>query len=297
MVNFFTLFSRSLKHIWRNPVVSLVTVITVAIVFMILGIFGLIGTNLDRLADRLQDGLKLVVYLKQDATQQDQKALQETLERSELVEHVEHISQDQALAIFGARLGENKVLLEGLSDSLLPASYEAFLTERGRKPQILQAFSASLSQHSGVLQVRSGQVWLRRFFQFVNLARLSGLVIGCLIIFATWMIISNTIRLSVLARADEILILKLVGATDRFVKVPFYIEGSLLGTIGACCGIVICRLLFGLIPESVKIPIGLEGSGLQLSFLPSLVLILMIVSGAVLGLLGTLSSLWRHLRI
>ena len=274
-----------------------VTVGTVAIVFLVLGVFALLGYNLDRLAERLQAGLHLAVYLEDDADEQQRDEIRHTLEQAPQVASVRYISQEQALKRFRERLGPQTTLLDGLEDNPLPASLEATFSARGRSTQAVSELAQAIVGLAGVEQVQYGQAWLDRFFDFLYLARMAGLAIGSLIVFATLLIVSNTIRLSVYARREEIHILKLVGATDRFVKAPFYIEGVLLGTVGAALGVVGIWLLHSLTAPLVRVPLGPGAGDLDLAFIPSPAVIAMVVGGATLGLLGTLTSLWRHLRI
>lgn len=284
-------------HLRRSPAVAGITVGTVAIVFLVLGAFGLLGHNLDRLADRLRAGLQLVVYLEDDITPDQRSALQRRLERSDLVAGLDHVSRAQALTRFRRELGPQATLLAGIEQNPLPASLEASLSGRSRSARQVAELAQQVVGAPGVVEVQYGQAWLDRFFDFLGLARWAGLGIGTLIVFATLMIVSNTIRLSVFARRDEVHILKLVGATDRFVKAPFYIEGVVLGLGGAASGVAGTWLLFALVAPRVEIPLGPRAGALGLEFLPLPVVVLMVGGGALLGLLGTLTGLWRHLRI
>ncbi len=288
---------RALRHLVRNPVVSGVTVGTVSIVFLILVVFGLVGHNLDRLVERLQLGLKMVIYLEDGASQAQRDDISRQLSESSLVASVAFVGREQALERFRTRLGANSNLLDGVEDNPLPASLEACLSPQGRSSQAVSTLAQQVIGLPGVEQVQYGQAWLDRFFDVLRLARMAGLLIGSLIVFATLLIVSNTIRLSVFARRDEIHILKLVGATDRFVKAPFYIEGIVLGTVGAGVGVALAWLLFQLVHAAVHIPLGPSEADLALAFLPGPTIVAVILGGAALGLLGTLTSLWRHLRI
>lgn len=280
----------------RHAVVSGVTIGTVAIVFLVLGVFALVGHNLERLGDRLQSGWRLTVYLTNDASEEQIGAVRALLDESGLVARVTYVSSEEAIERLRARLGPRATLLDGLEQNPLPASLEARFKAESQTGRAASELAQAAVALPGVEQVQYGQAWLERFFSFTNLARMAGLVIGSLIVFATLLIVSNTIRLSVYARREELHILKLVGATDRFVKAPFYIEGVILGSLGAGLGMVGTRLLYSVAAAAVRIPLG-PSDELALAFLPGVVVAVIVIGGAVLGLLGTLASLGRHLKI
>lgn len=297
MSRLFFFINGALRHIGRSPVSTMVTVGTVSIVFLLLGVFGSLGHNLDRLGERLQAGLHLTVYLSDDASPEQIDSIRKVLEEAHQVDRVQHLDQNQALLRFRKRLGPRSTLLEGLGENTLPASLDASFSVHGRSTQAVADLAQAVIGLQGVEQVQYGQAWLERFFGFMGVARWAGLLIGSLIVFATLLIVSNTIRLSVLARRDEIHILKLVGATDRFVKTPFYVEGILLGSLGAALGLTGTWLLFLLAEPVVRVPLGPASGELSLEFLPGPAVLVVVAGGALLGFLGTLTSLWRHLRI
>lgn len=296
MARLYYFFARAWRHMRRSPVVTGVTVGTVAIVFLVLGAFALVGHNLERLGDRLQTGWRFTAYLTEDASSEQVEAVRRLLSESSQVAEVAFVSRKEALERFRARLGSRAGMLDGLEANPLPASLEATFSPSGRTSSAASDLAQAVVALPGVDQVQYGQAWLERFFSFTNLARMAGLVIGSLIIFATLLIVSNTIRLSVYARREEIHILKLVGATDRFVQAPFYIEGIVLGALGAGMGLLGTWLLYSLAEPSVQIPLG-PSDEMKLAFLPGVALVLIAAAGAVLGLLGTLASLGRHLKI
>lgn len=290
------LFANVQRHLRHDTMVASLTVGTVAIVFLVLTEVILLGVNLDRLADQLQAGFQVAVYLRDDATDEQRSAIQVALEAAPELGPARFYTREEALARFRARLRDGAGLLEGLEENPLPASFEAPLERALLDAAKVSELVRGLEALPGVEEVQYGQAWLERFFDFMRIVRMGGLAIGALIVFATLIIVSNTIRLSVVHRRDEILILKLVGATDWFVKLPFYVEGSLLASVGASLGVAAAWVLFGLVPADFRIPLGPD-SLFELCFLPPDWTGLLIAAGGGLGLLATLSSLWRHLRI
>lgn len=297
MVRLLYFLRRALTHIGRSPVVAGVTVGTVAVVFLIMGVFALVGHNLELLTHRVGSGLKLSVFLLDDCADQQREAIEKLLSSSPGVERVHFIDRDEAASRFRQRFGRQAEVLDELDENPLPESFEVTFAPAGQNPTSIGELAQQVVNLPGVEEVQYGQAWLDRFFRFVRTVRLLGLVVGVLIFLAALLIVSNTIRLSVFARREEIHILKLVGATDGFIKVPFYLEGVLLGLLGAGLGIALTWLAFALLVPEVLVPGWLEETRFTVDFLPLEMVVWMVGAGAFLGVLGTMSSLWRHLRI
>jgi cell division transport system permease protein len=293
----FYFLRRALTHIGRSPVVAGVTVGTVAVVFLIMGVFALVGHNLELLTRRVGSGLKLSVFLQDDCSDPQREAIEKLLSSSAGVERVHFIDRDEAASRFRQRFGHQAEVLDELGDNPLPESFEVTFTSAGQNPASIGDLAQQVVNLPGVEEVQYGQAWLDRFFRFVKTVRLLGLLVGVLIFLAALLIVSNTIRLSVFARREEIHILKLVGATDGFIKVPFYLEGVLLGLLGAGLGIALTWFAFALLVPEILVPGWLEETRFTVVFLPFEMVIWMVGAGAFLGVLGTMSSLWRHLKI
>jgi cell division transport system permease protein len=293
----FYFLRRALSDIGRRPIVAGVTVGTVAVVFLIMGVFALVGHNLELLTHRVGSGLKLSVFLQDDCSAKQREAVQKLLKASAAVERVHFVDREEAASRFRQRFGRQADVLDELDENPLPESFEVTFTPAGQHPKTIGALSQKVVNSPGVEEVLYGQAWLDRFFRFVQTIRLLGLVVGALIFLAALLIVANTIRLSVYARQDDIHILKLVGATDGFIKAPFYIEGVLLGLLGASLGIALTWIAFALLVPEILIPGWLEETRFTVAFLPFEMIAWMVGAGAFLGVLGTMSSLWRHLKI
>jgi cell division transport system permease protein len=290
-------FRSALTHLGRSPAVAGVTIATVAVVFLLLGVFALLGHNMSLLAQRLGKDLHLSVFLMDDCPESQREVIGERLQAAEHVSHVEFVSRKDALERFRKRLGPDASILDGLGENPMPASFEVTFHGSGQNPRSIGTVAQKVVNIEGVEEVQYGQAWLDKFFSFAHNVRFLGLIIGALILLAAMVIVSNTIRLSVYARRDEIQILKLVGATDGFIKVPFYIEGVLLGLTGAGFGTAMTWLVFAFVLPDVAFPASLSQSRIGLQFLPHIGITLMVLGGAFLGVFGTFASLWRHMRV
>jgi cell division transport system permease protein len=193
-----------------------------------------------------------------------------------------------------ASLGEQGRVLEGLGDEVLPASVEVHV--RGLSPSGARALGASLRQVPGAAEVDDGAAWLSRLERLLAQGRVVGLALLGLLVGATAILVSNTLRLAVYARREEIEIMKLVGATDGYVGAPILLEGILQGLAGA--GLAVAALAaaaWALVPRLHEaFPIAARITPALL--LPGPLVASLLLGGTALGLLASALSLRRFLR-
>ena len=185
--------------------------------------------------------------------------------------------------------------MEGVRPEVLPISFEIALKGSSRDTRGVEAFVANLKRIPGITEVQYGEEWVRRFNTFLNFMRLLGILLASFLVIAVVFIVSNTIKLTIYARRDELEVMSLVGATRFFIKAPFLIEGILQGGAGALAATL---LLFGL----YEIFLHNAGSFLTfnpvtagLAFLPLEYIGGIVVAGIVLGFVGSVTSLNRFM--
>ena len=145
--------------------------------------------------------------------------------------------------------------------------------------------------------LRYGQKWLERFTSFVQMLRFVGIVLGGFLLLAALFIVSNTIKLTLYARRDELEIMALVGATMRFIKVPFMLEGAIQGFLGGLLSLLFLALSFSFIIARSLNSFWLTPADFELLFLSFSQQLTLVLSGVLLGTLGSLSSLRRFVRL
>jgi cell division transport system permease protein len=185
-------------------------------------------------------------------------------------------------------------VLDGLGDETLPPSLE--LRMRDPSPDRAQALSARLRELPGATEVDDGAVWVARLDALVGRARQMGLLLLGLLGAATAILVSNTLKLAVYARRDEIEIMKLVGATDLYVSAPILLEGALQGLLGA--GLAAATLAganLALLPR-VRDALPLASGLTSADVLPGRLVLAMLAGGTMLGLVASAISLRRFLR-
>lgn len=279
------------QNVTRNPVQNLLASITISLALLIMGAFLLLYVNIQNLVAKSSQGLNLTVYLDDGLSRPATDRLQKKISGLDGVKSLEYVSKDQALADLKKRLGDQGGVLEGLEDNPLPASLELTLKPEMKSKERLHALTKTLAAIEGVDDVAYAWEWAEKLEVFLRFVRLAGFVVGGLLFLAIVFIIANTIKLTVLARQDELYIMRLVGATESFIRWPFLIEGMLQGLMGGVAALVILWLAYMMLSSHVELPLGF--SMIQFVFISPVLAWMLPATGTVLGLIGSLVSLSR----
>jgi cell division transport system permease protein len=285
---------KALGNIWTNPFLSLVTLSTIAISMLILGLFSLIYLNVQQSLHQLGGELQITAYLQETISPEQAKVLRSKVADWPEVEEITYISKEQALARFRSQLREYAGILEGLKENPLPASLELTLMPQYGRSGNIKELSTRLGRLTGVAEVQYGRKWMAKLRVFVEVMKLVGITVGGLLLIATIFVISNTIRLTFYSRREELEIMRLVGATDFFIKAPFLIEGLLHGLGGALLAAGGLSLLILFLFSHLDLPLRLA---VMAGSLPTGQLVAGFLGlGLLLGVLGSMVSLRRFLR-
>ena len=285
---------KALENIWTNPFLSLVTLSTIAISMLILGLFSLIYLNVQQSLHQMGGELQITAYLQETISSEQAEVLRSKVADWPEVEGITYISKEQALARFRSQLREYAGILEGLKENPLPASLELTLMPQYGRSGNIKELSTRLGRLSGVAEVQYGRKWMAKLRVFVELMKLVGITVGGLLLIATIFVISNTIKLTFYSRREELEIMRLVGATDFFIKAPFLIEGLLHGLGGALLAVGGLSLLILFLFSHLDLPLRLA---VMAGSLPMGQLVAGFLGlGLLLGVLGSMVSLRRFLR-
>jgi cell division transport system permease protein len=285
---------KALGNIWINPFLSLVTLSTIAISMLILGLFSLIYLNVQQSLQQMGGELQITAYLQETISPEQAKVLRSKVADWPEVEKITYLSKEQALARFRSQLREYAGILEGLKENPLPASLELTLMPQHGRSGNIKELSTRLGRLTGVAEVQYGRKWMAKLRVFVEVMKLVGITVGGLLLIATIFVISNTIRLTFYSRREELEIMRLVGATDFFIKVPFLIEGLLHGLGGALLAAGGLSLLILFLFSHLDLPLRLA---VMAGSLPTGQLVAGFLGlGLLLGVLGSMVSLRRFLR-
>lgn len=284
----------ALKSVKRNKTLSIAAIITVLITFFIFGTFTLLGLNFNKAVEDVASKVEIKVFLKDDINLLDKKELEIKLKEQPGVKETVFESKDDAFKNFKEMLKDNPGLLQGydLKSNPIPSSYIVKL----QNPESAQAVTEAIKNIKGVESISNQKEMINKIGAFVKGVRIVGLVLFIVFIGVSIFLITNTTKITVYSRRKEIEIMKLVGATDWFIRWPFIMEAIMLGVIGSllASGIIYgaYRWVFGQIVSNMFM-VNLIAPRFVLQILtPSFIL-----GGVVIGAIGSFVALRRFLDV
>jgi len=288
-----------LRHTCRNMLLTwksqCMTLFTVSLSVLIFSFFYLIYSNALHIGEELDDDLRLVVYLDENPALPLQEEYRRRILKFDQVDHIEFISREQAYKRFEQQLGDNTDVLTGVPTDFLPASIEVYPVRTLDSLSRIKRFSDYLQTLPGVIKVQYGKEWIERFYVFIQLMRVIIILSGSLLIMTTTFMVAHTIRLTLLSRQQELELLRLVGATNHYIRMPFLLEGALQGFIGAGCGMGALLLLFNWITLQFAGPANL--TLLSFAFFDKTIVCSIIGSATLLCAAGSFSAIRRFLHL
>ncbi|MCX5779589.1 MAG: permease-like cell division protein FtsX [Firmicutes bacterium] len=286
-------FREALTSLSRNRLLSIATVSTMAISIFFLGVAVLLTVNADRFMNRLESDIEIVAFLNDSANKTQVAAINDQIQALAGVQAVVFVYKDQALARIQDKFAtDNYDLGKTLGKNPLPDTYEI----KAQKPQDVPVLAGQIGTIPGVYKVSYGQGVVEKLFQVTKWVRIISVSLMGLLAMGSVFLIATTIRLSIYARRKEIYLMKLIGATDWFVRWPFFIEGVILGLAGALIAIGTLGVGYNSLVSSLATTLFFVPLVQQQNLLINMYLSLL-GAGAVLGILGTYISLNRFLDI
>jgi cell division transport system permease protein len=290
----FYFLQRALRNMRNSPVLSAASVLTVGIALALLAFFAIAVLNVQRLTASWSAELAIVAYFEQPPDDAMLNRWLAEIRAYPEISEVAFVSRQEAYRRFKLRLGSDADLLEGLGAEVLPASLEIRLKPESR--QETAAVVERLSRNKSFGELHYGREWLERFEAFLLLLRTVGAALGGFLVLAALVIVTNTIKLTLYARQDELEAMTMVGATALFIKLPYLIEGALQGLFGGILALSVSFVAYRLIlRESLGSLLLLTGID-TIHFLPPVWQLLLVSAGALVGLLGSLLALRKFVR-
>ena len=283
------LVREAMQSFRRAPLLSALSITTIAFSLFTVGLFGLVAINMRQALRDVGTRVEIVAYIMRGAPLESITVAAQDISAFPEVLAVDYIDEEQALAQAQAELVEFRDAYRDLRVNPLPASFEIHLREGFRDAADVATVADRVAGFGFIEDVRFGRAWIERLDQVRKVAGMVGLVIGISFAAAAIVIIGTTIRMAVLQRASEIMIMRLVGATDWFIRGPFLLEGAFKGLLGGFLSIGLAYVTFLLFRRNA---VALSG----LVFFDPLHLVIGIVFGVAIGLSGSLVSVGRHLR-
>jgi cell division transport system permease protein len=285
----------SFKNISRNGWMTFASVSAVTVTLILVGVFFVIMMNLNRVAQTIEDDVQIRVHIDVAATPQDQQTLKSEIERIPEVKTVTFSSKKDELDNLVSSLGE-----EGKSFKLFEQDNplnDVFIVKT-KKPTDTMKVAKQIEKSTFVAKVKYGQGKVEKLFKFIKASRNVGIVLIIGLFFTAIFLISNTIKITIIARRREIKIMRLVGATNTFIRWPFFLEGLWLGFLGAILPIILISIAYYRAYDYVT-PY-LEGTFIKiLPFDPFVYQVsgILILMGALIGVWGSLMSVRKFLKV
>lgn len=285
-------FRESLKSLGRNGWMTFASVSAVTVTLLLVGVFVLIMMNLNKVADDLENDVEIKSFVSLEADEEVISEMETAIKGISGVESVVYSTKEDELSDLVMDFGEDFRLFEQ-NNPLRDVFYV-----KATEPQQTESVATELSALEGVEKVEYGEGKIEKLFTFLNTGRNAGLILILALLFTAMFLISNTIRITIVARRHEIEIMKLVGATNWFVRIPFILEGMWLGLLGSILPIGLIVALYYNVTEFLGPK--LRGEMIQLlDFAPFIyqVSALILLMGVFIGIWGSFMSIRKFLRV
>ncbi len=286
---------RALQDIRQNFLLNAVTVSTIALSILIVSAAVLFFLNTTDMLESWRRGIRIMVYLDNDLGKTQRQAVETGITKIYGVQTATFISKETALERLRAQMRRQSSILDGLERNPLPDAFEVQMIPTARTWEKAEDVAGKLEALAGVAEVEYGQRWVERFVTLFNLFRFTSYAMGGLFFIASVFIVGNTVRLILYSRREEVEIMRLVGATERFILAPFYFQSMIQGALGGIGGLVALLIMFMLIQSKIQ---AVSVTGLvMLRFLSPGLLVAIIAASTLVGWLGCHLSLKQYLKV
>ena len=294
-------FKQSIQGFARNLSTTLGSIITIFLSLFIIGLFLVGATVVDNIVKSVENEVSITAYVSDSASQADLDAVQDYIKGLDGVSSVSFTTKDQALEEFKA-MSSNADIVDELGGNPLPASINVELSDPQRveevagKIQTSDLFAKVADEENPADSLKYGQRTVERLFQVTNYLRYGGIILIALLVFIALVFINNTIRLAIMARRKEIAIMRLVGASNGFIRGPFLMEGALHAIIGAALAIGCIELIRRIALPKLQASLAFLPIQVDMNIFLAIYLALL-VAGLIIGLIGSAFAMRRYLRV
>ncbi len=282
------------KQLIRNRNMCTASIFSITSMLLILGLFFILIVNINLLAQTAQSQFDTIqIYLEDDVGEEAIYEMQNEMETIYGVKEVTYIDKEEALVIMKKRWGDNGYLLDGLESNPFPNSLEI----KVNKLEDADAVVSRIKGMDGIEDIKYYQSVVEKLLNITNFIQLAGMVLIVILIIISIVIVANTVKLTVAAREKEIGIMKYIGATNWFIRGPFFVEGIIIGIIGSGVSVAIIYFFYKKIIEAfstqafVMFSIGLVPH----EFLINHLIWIFISLGVGIGSLGSILSMRKFL--
>jgi cell division transport system permease protein len=274
----------ALLAVRKAPLLSALSVTTIAFSLFAFALFGLVALNIRTALESVGERVEIRAFVTDGTRIEDVAIAADEIARYREVQSARVVTQEEALERARKELGEFSDVFE---PGVLPASIDVRMRSGARDPRSVSAVSARIKTMSFIDDVRYGEEWIVQLHRLRNIAGVTGIVLGLAFAAVAVIIIGTTIRMTVLSRSKEISIMRLVGATDSFIRRPFLIEGFAKGIVGGVLALVLTFAAAFVLEQYLNF---------RATFFDDRLVLFGLAGGALIGLFGSAFAVGRHLR-
>ena len=285
----------TLGGLWRTPLATLMTAAVIGIALALPAGLHVLLQNVQQLSTGWEGTAQMSLFLKQDLSEKTIESLAKKLRGWEGVADVRYISREQALAEFRELSGFGGAL-ESLDENPLPAVLVVRPTTEAAEPAQMELLLGRVKELEPVDLAQLDMEWVRRLSGIIEVGKRGVLLLAGLLGMAILLVVGNTIRLTILSRTQEIIVTKLIGGTNAFIRRPFLYTGIWYGLMGGVLAWVLVAILLGLLSDPVSRLSFLYNSQFSLGGLDLETVAVLLGSGVTLGLLGSWLAVGKHLQ-
>lgn len=303
MSSLFYFFRESLTGFTRNLSTTLGSIITIFLSLLIIGIFCIGGAVVNNVVASVENQVSITAFVADEASQEDIQNVMNQIQGYAGVESVSFTDKDQALENFRQSTSNPEIVDQLDGQNPLPASIDVELAEAQSVTDVANQIVANQdfvsvcdNPDDPADSLNYGQKTVDKLFSLTNAIRIAGIALIALLIVIAFIFINNTIRLAILARRKEIAIMRLVGASNGFIRGPFLAEGSLHAIIGSLLAILVLEIVRNVVLPQISIALPWLPVSVDFSMF-MLIYIALIVAGLVIGLLGSAFAMRRYLKV
>lgn len=285
------------NNLWQFRTRNIFSVTIICLSFLTVGIFMSLSNNLRATARELSSNMSIAFYLEEGLSENAIDQIRHEISRPAFVESVRLVEPSEALERFRASFPELADIVAGLKGNPFPSSFELRVNAKASASKEVVAFVEGMKKRPGVTDVMFNQDWVEKMQGFSRLAGAIGAFLGGILILTSFFIISNVVKLNVFARKNEIEILRLVGGTNMFIRVPFWLEGITLGLLGSLLSLALLFVVISVFPVYIGAQLGALQQLLRFRYPDLTQAVFLLSGGAATGFIGSATSVSKFLKV
>jgi len=285
------------NNLWQFRTRNLFSVTIICLSFLTVGIFLSLSNNLKATARTLATNMSIAFYLDAKATPETVDEIRQEISRPAFVASVKVVTPDEALERFRTSFPELADMAAGLKANPFPPSLELRVKAKASASKEVLTFVEGMRKRPGVVDVLFNQEWVEKMQGFSRLAGAVGAFLGGILILTSFFIISNVVKLNVFARKNEIEILRFVGGTNLFIRIPFWLEGITLGLVGSLLSLGLLFIVINLFPVYLGTTLGALQQLLRFRYPDLAQALALLGGGAATGFIGSATSVSKFLKV